>query len=646
MNKPLPVKGIASTIALPKLRFGHDYPGSDVHARRSNRDEGIDELAQSIREEKGILQSLLVCTCTGDDEEAWYVIDGNRRLAALRKIAGDDSSWESYPVPVIVKDGVTPGSALALSIAASIHNLPLHPIDRYEAFAALMPEGSAATPADVAQRFGTTERIVNQALKLGSLAPEIRAAWRAGEITAEAAQIFTLAGEHGDQIKAFDKLKESHRLKDISTIRKTVVKNGTALNRLLNFVGREAYHGAGGTLTEDFFTTTHIIHDKKIVTRLADEKLAAEIKALVDAGWSWAAIKDGPDHQYFSWNKLKAKPAYTPEEKVRLAAIKSRQTAIETATDELEWTSDEYQELMREDERLGEEQERIEARATGRAFSAKQKAESGCLVKIGDDGSLDIEFGVTKPKSAKVEEKKEGSGLPVAMPASARALGGGSSSPSKPSIEQASCDYDSIYEALEAGVSAGLAKDHRLALAGILASLGTQAYDAPIDIELGNNSGGNHLPQFKPTKARSWRQALDEFRKLKVEQLIALLAEAAASAVNIHTRADEDAKSLRALVDQTVLTGAIRKAFDAEAFCKGANKPYLLKVIKEVLGEDERRRNQDKSQNDLAKFVLASIVPLGWLPEELRTKSYVQPKPKASAAAPAKPAPKKKGAKK
>ena len=68
------------------------------------------------------------------------------------------------------------------AIAVSVTQKPLHPVDEYEAFAAL--EAGGMTIADIARDFAQSERQVSQRLALGRLSPRVLALWREGTSTA------------------------------------------------------------------------------------------------------------------------------------------------------------------------------------------------------------------------------------------------------------------------------------------------------------------------------------------------------------------------------------------------------------------------------------------------------------------------------
>ena len=121
-----------------------------------------EQLVASIRAH-GLLAPLLVRPRGGIADGSYLVVDGMRRLVALREI--DDPA----PVPCTLETGETPAGEL--SAAGNLH-VALHPADQAEAFERMRDGGS--TIEAVADRFGVTVRTVRRRLALAGLAPEVR----------------------------------------------------------------------------------------------------------------------------------------------------------------------------------------------------------------------------------------------------------------------------------------------------------------------------------------------------------------------------------------------------------------------------------------------------------------------------------------
>lgn len=610
-------------IALKHLRFGHEHPSGPVNIRRPTRDDAL-KLVPSIRQE-GLLQALFVCPDPDHGTEEFkdgpfYAIAGGRRLLALQIIRDEHHELDDdSPISVVIGEHLNgalseSAAALAKSIAAEDAHVPPHPVDRYEAFNVLA--GKGMDDSAIAARLFIEPRIVRQALALGALAPEIRTAWRAGEISAEIAQNFTLADGHKHQVKVLDQLRKKQgglEHVDVATVRKQFTGSEAEANRLLKFVTRDAYVAAGGALTEDLFTSSIVVHNMAKLKRLAQDKLDLEANRLTTGeGWSWAEPQLKTSHMGFNGSHVKAKPDFTPDEKKRLREIEARDKKLdaELCADETADPTGLYAEI----EQLKAEQERIETAAEMRAFKPEQKAKAGCIIRIAEDGTLIIDAGIVKPK----EDKDAG-------PGKVR-----QSQPEQPAL---SWDVKSALNHWS-GASAGeaLARNDRAALAAMLASVAV--YRGPIAVNFGNRVREN----ITITKANNFRGAFEQLLALPLPKLVELTVQVISASVdlsNLVTTADRAA--FVDVLDEKLHAAAAKRLFDAKVYFKGASKPHILSVILEVLGEDERRRNAEKSQHDLAKFAVDSIAALGWLPPELRTASYVPPKPKAAAEAEKRP---------
>jgi ParB family chromosome partitioning protein len=592
-------------VRLKHLRFGHEHPMGAVNIRRPSRADG-ERLAPSIRQE-GLLQALCVCAEPGDGGTGpYFTIVGGRRLMALHVMreAGDIDG--ELPVSVVIAPDFDAASALAKSLAAEDAHVPPHPVDRFEAFHALSVKGMGCE--DIAARFFIEARIVRQALALGALAPEIRAAWRAGEIGSEIAQNFTLADGHKDQVKTLEKLRKKpgglEKL-DVATVRKQFTGSEAEANRLLKFVTRDAYVAAGGALTEDLFTSSIVVHDFAKLKRMAQEKLDLEANRLTKGeGWSWAEPQLKTNHMHYGFAHLKAEPKLTADEKKRIKEIDVRITQIENAStdDAHDCTAEEAAEL----DRLEAEKEGIEGTATARAFKPEQKAKGGCIIRIGEGGALIVEAGLVKPKEGTSQFANHHSAKQAPR--------------AEPALDHVAIRALKDWRSVAAGEA--VQRDERLALAALLAGLDN--WNGPINVDW--QMGSSHE---KMTAAKTFPGALAILRKLPLDKLVSLVVKAIAASIDVN---DDDSGEFVEALDQKVYTDALRKQFDAKVYFKGASKPHILSVIEEALGVDEKRRNNDKSQTDLAKFAVDSVAPIGWLPEELRTEAYVAPKPKAAAA--------------
>jgi ParB family transcriptional regulator, chromosome partitioning protein len=159
----------STSIALNKLLAW------DGNVRKTESDKNIDELAASITAH-GLLQSLVV---RKDKRGKFAVVAGRRRLLALKFLADAGTIETNKQIPChVIGDDV---DATEISLAENVQREPMHPADEFDAFKALIESGVPV--ADVAARFGVTEAVVKQRLKLASVSPSLIAAYRKGEMT-------------------------------------------------------------------------------------------------------------------------------------------------------------------------------------------------------------------------------------------------------------------------------------------------------------------------------------------------------------------------------------------------------------------------------------------------------------------------------
>jgi len=112
-------------------------------------------------------------------------------LRALLALSADGLIPPDRPVPCLIE---APDTGLETSLVENAVRVAMHPADQFEAFAALVSAGQSV--AAIAARFGVAERLVRQRLRLGTVAPELRAAYRAGQMDLEALTAFTLSDDH------------------------------------------------------------------------------------------------------------------------------------------------------------------------------------------------------------------------------------------------------------------------------------------------------------------------------------------------------------------------------------------------------------------------------------------------------------------
>ncbi len=142
-------------VDIEKVAAGRGQP------RRHFREEGIDDLATSIRE-KGILQPLVVTRTAGGYE----LIAGERRLRAAAR-AGLEK------VPVIVKAEIEPAELVELALIENIQREDLTPMELARGYQRLIDQHHY-TQDQLSQRIGKSRVTIANSLRLLGLPEPVR----------------------------------------------------------------------------------------------------------------------------------------------------------------------------------------------------------------------------------------------------------------------------------------------------------------------------------------------------------------------------------------------------------------------------------------------------------------------------------------
>jgi len=300
---------------------------SPRNVRKTDRKVDIDMLAASIAA-RGLLQNL----CVVETAEGKFEVDaGGRRLAALKLLARDKIIPKDHPVACNI---VPIGEGREVSLTENVHRVGMDAIDEVEAYGALIADGG--TPEDVARRFGVTRRHVDQRLALSGLSPRIKAAWKRGDVSLDAARAFCLVEDHAQQDAVFKSLGKP--VTHATSVRARLMEGRVrASDRLVKYIGLEAYERAGGAVTSDLFDVDAVyIDDPALVARLAEEKLEAGRQAWLDQGWGWvdAHLGQGRPDGYAASRLQPIWRDATPEEKAELQRLQSEIDTLDEALDQ------------------------------------------------------------------------------------------------------------------------------------------------------------------------------------------------------------------------------------------------------------------------------------------------------------------------
>ena len=255
---------------------------------RQDMDSDVTSLAATIRA-RGLLQPILAREIEGEPG-LYEVLDGGRRWRALCSLYLGDAE-----IAAVVTARLFEGSdseAREAAIAVSVTQKPLHPVDEYEAFAAL--EAGGMTIADIARDFAQSERQVSQRLALGRLSSRVLAMWRVGELDREQAQAFTLGG-----IAAQEAYLDSAPVGDLyvyairKALRSTALEAHSAVGKFLRAdpARIRAYLEAGGRIETNLFEDGETLLDGPLAESIANRLLLTEAEKVMEAeGWGGAAI--------------------------------------------------------------------------------------------------------------------------------------------------------------------------------------------------------------------------------------------------------------------------------------------------------------------------------------------------------------------
>jgi ParB family chromosome partitioning protein len=386
---------------------------SPLNVRKTDSHAAMEELKASIVAH-GLMQNLVVVP--GKKKGAFEVIAGGRRLEALSQLRDEGKLPDDHAVPCRI---AAPSEAAELSLAENTVREAMHPADEFEAFAALIGKGSTA--AQTAQRFGVDEKHVLKRLKLGRVAPELLAEYRAEELSLEALEAFTITDDQKRQLEVFNSLQGWQRNSE-TTIRRCLTEQMVRdTDKLAKFVGVEAYTAAGGKTKTDLFGETVYLEDGALLQSLAGAKLDAAGDQLKADGWGWVTASLEDDYSFTSrCGRIKATPVDAPAELVaEKAKLEAEIDALDKAIDAA-WDTDDEDEQARLDEKKDEADERLteldEKLESFVAFDPDQMKLAGCYVTLSHHGELRIEKGLVRAEDKKKVTTTDGDGSDDSAP--------------------------------------------------------------------------------------------------------------------------------------------------------------------------------------------------------------------------------------
>lgn len=599
-------------MSIEHLKFGHDpAAGESVNARVTDRDGDVSDLVASIME-FGVISPLVVV----ERDKGFFVIAGNRRLKALQQIVAQEGADKIASVPVHIIQAED-GRALEASLAAQIMHRPLHPVDEYECFASINK-----SPEEIAREFGRSLLEVKRALALGSLSPKVRKAWRDGKISGQAAQGFTLAPEFKTQDRVLTELQKEYGDQPVDndfSVRRALKLEGSNASPFVNFLGVEAFEQAGGKLIRDLFEDRHVVLNPDLARQLAEDKLATLHAPLLADGWSWVASA----HTLPSGWKFSGEYRELP---VKFEPTKAEQKEL-----------DGFDAIMENANSTDDARERAQ-RGYGlledaiwlRSFTPEDKARSGVVLEIDNNGSVERHYG----------RVKVGQGA-SATSAPAGRVGERAKPAAKPEGQISAALMQRLSETLTwaAGEAMREAK-HETVLACSIAAVNSFLGDT-IDLKARGLAAKKSATPKSPPK---FETALQHAIKHSRAGLEAAWAHIVGAALDFQTHSahhpplkDGDVAMVCELVPQEALQARLLHHFDAADYFKSVAMPIIKAAIHEMRPQHDLKGVEGKDA--FVRIAVREQKATSWLPAELRTSGYQGP-----AGGAAKPAAKPKGA--
>ena len=371
---------IVLEIRLSKLRL------AESNVRRTPAPAWADaELKASILAH-GLLENLVVV----DAADGMYeVVAGGRRLKLMRELADEGDMPSEAPIPCQVVD---PSEAEEASLAENTARAGMHPADQIEAFGRLAKAG--ATVEAIAARFGASDRLVRQRLRLADLPVEIVDAYREGRIDMAALEAFGSTSEPARALAAWKAL-EGRRGIWAGDVKAELMGSGSVRGdaKLARYVGVGAFEGAGGVVERDLFAGDDddsglVFGDGALLTRLAKEKLERGAKRHESKGWGWVECRLD-----FGWDararyrQIYEQPAEpTKAEAGRLAKLDARFAELHAVEDREAWR------------KVRDERAKITAALRKRGgFPPEHMAGAGVVCTIDHQGRAETHEGLVRP---------------------------------------------------------------------------------------------------------------------------------------------------------------------------------------------------------------------------------------------------------
>ena len=546
------------------------------------------------------------------------MVDGGRRLRALKHLLNIGHLAADFEVPAQICE-LDDAAAMELSLATVITKLDLNPADEAMNFAGLVKTGRSVD--NLAASFGVTVRRVKQRLAIAALPPEIVAALRAGCLSLETAQAFTVSSD----TKLVSKLFKEHGDRHASWIRTQLMTKRHSFDSLEGrYVGTDAYAAAGGHIDEDLFANNQWAGDTKLLLKLFEAKLKAEEARLLAEGWSFVIVEtERYGGKTSAWATLKpdTEPKLDKDQKARVRNLDAEIRLLRRRIDKADDDGEDVEALNDELDRFDRERNTL----TAASFSPAQMKKSGAILQYTHNG-INLRLGVLKPSATKKAK-------PSPKPSSSGASGG----PTRSIEPDAEADFTGALQlemakamthAMQRAIAAKPGLGSRIAAAALMAlALDHTAPPFAATVPHRSQDIDNDVQHQLNLAAAAFRdddglkdlgEILRILTTVDADVVAAITAQSTAALLNLGaTIADED-RTLIDTFDPDV--GAVWQP--SEEFFKRCPRDSLAAAFNEAAIPGVA---PSKKKKDLVEMALRDLVPLGWLPKPLRTPCYKGP---------------------
>jgi ParB family chromosome partitioning protein len=282
------VKFIERQLHIEQLRFKDEHNARPADTVEEHQEAEDAMLVATIEAVGGVVLPLIVVDLHKQEKgrDLYAVAAGGRRLRALQFLR-KENRLENLMIACREVESFDP---LLISLIENMARQRMHPADECVAFGKLVAKGQGAE--SIAAAFGTDVKHVHRCLALAKLHPQLLNEFRKRTFGMDVAKALTCEPDTTKQLAAWKKLSAYHRDNAHCVRQALIAQDLRSGDRLVRFVGLEAYREAGGELREDLFATdaidAMILVDPGLVESLARAKLEDKVAALLGQGWAWA----------------------------------------------------------------------------------------------------------------------------------------------------------------------------------------------------------------------------------------------------------------------------------------------------------------------------------------------------------------------